>query len=80
MAGDDHTTASCRVLGVVQVAGCQAGLFIGLVEDFGVFVLAHAAEEDNAGVGQHVLCSTGCVLCGTAGQQQRFTVVDEFLV
>lgn len=46
VAGDDDTTTSSWLLFVISVANSESGLLVGVLENFGVFVVADAAEED----------------------------------
>ena len=78
VARNHHTAASRGMLRVVQIPRREAGLLVALVEDLGILVFADGAEEDDAIVGQHVLCTAGGVLGGAAGEELGVAVLDQF--
>lgn len=80
MARDDHTATAGGVLRVDAVLDTQTGLLDGIMKDSGVLVVAHTTDVDHAVGRQDILCTTGGVLRGTAGQQLRLVVVQEILV
>jgi hypothetical protein len=56
VSGYDCPAASGRMVVVVEVADCYAGFLICGLEDGGVLVFACAAEEDDRGRREDVLC------------------------
>lgn len=80
VAGDDHAAAAGGLRRIDAVLDTQTGLLDGILEDGGVLVVADTPNVHDAVGRQHVLRSTGCVLCGTAGEQLRLIVVQEILV
>ena len=47
VAGDDDSAATRRVLLIVAVADLKTGLFVGILEDIGILVLADASKKDD---------------------------------
>jgi hypothetical protein len=80
VAGDDDTAATSGRLLVVQVLSLDACVARDLLEGLAVLVLANAADVDGRVGLEHVLCTSRCVLGGTAGDEDGFVVLDQVLV
>lgn len=46
VASDDDTTSSSRFLLVVPVANSETSLLVGVLKDFGVFIVTDTSEEN----------------------------------